>query len=196
MKNKIKLVGINLVTITAILVLANCNSNSSKVSENHAPDIEWVKGFGNPDGGHVHHGMQTSDGGYIAVGNSSIGEENYVGLIIKVDSLGNKEWYTGDFEFIQNFAFNCRFRFEVTAMYNWWGEVESHANVFYNVEGEEYGEGNLCLNYGNHDPREADLDHYKVMAELLSSGQFVGPETLPGENDIIAALNQTISELE
>ena len=94
MKNKINLVGINLVTITAVLVLTSCNSNSNKVSEIQAPDVEWVKGFGNPDGGHVHHGMQTSDGGYIAVGNSSIGEENYVGLIIKVDSLGNKEWLT------------------------------------------------------------------------------------------------------
>lgn len=104
--------------------------------------------------------------------------------------------YTGDFEFTQNFAYNCRFRFEVTAMYNWWGEVESHANIFYNVEGEEYGEGNLCLNYGNHDPREEDIDSYKEMVELLSSGQLAGPETLPGANDIVATLNQTISDLE
>ena len=59
-----------------------------------APEIAWVKGYGNPNGGHVHHGMQTSDGGYIAVGTSSIGEERYVGLIIKTDSLGNKEWLT------------------------------------------------------------------------------------------------------
>ena len=59
-----------------------------------APEIEWVKGYGNPNGGHVHYGMQTSDGGYIAVGTSSIGEERYVGLIIKTDSLGNKEWLT------------------------------------------------------------------------------------------------------
>jgi len=59
-----------------------------------APEVEWVKGYGNPNGGHVHYGMQTGDGGYIAVGTSSIGEERYVGLIIKTDSLGNKEWLT------------------------------------------------------------------------------------------------------
>jgi hypothetical protein len=59
-----------------------------------APNIEWIKGYGNPNGGHVHHGMQTCDGGYIAVGTSSIGEERYVGLIVKTDSLGNKEWLT------------------------------------------------------------------------------------------------------
>lgn len=59
-----------------------------------APDVEWIKGYGNPNGGHVHYGMQTSDGGYIAVGTSSIGEEKYVGLIVKTDSLGNKEWLT------------------------------------------------------------------------------------------------------
>jgi len=60
-----------------------------------APEIEWVKGYGNPDGGHVHYGMQTSDGGYIGVGTSSLGEEEkYVGLIIKIDAQGNKEWLT------------------------------------------------------------------------------------------------------
>jgi hypothetical protein len=59
-----------------------------------APEVEWVKGYGNPNGGHVHHGMQTNDGGYIAVGTSRIGEERYVGLIIKTDSMGNKEWLT------------------------------------------------------------------------------------------------------
>jgi hypothetical protein len=69
-----------------LLLNLNCTSNIQ------TPEIEWVKGYGNPDGSHVHHGMQTSDGGYIAVGTSRIGEERYVGLIVKTDSKGNEEW--------------------------------------------------------------------------------------------------------
>jgi hypothetical protein len=68
--------------------------NSYHETYAQAPEIEWIKGYGNPNGGHVHHGMQTCDGGYIAVGTSSIGEGRYVGLIVKTDSLGNKEWLT------------------------------------------------------------------------------------------------------
>ena len=33
-----------------------------------APVIEWHKGHGTDGGDHVHYGMQTSDGGYIMVG--------------------------------------------------------------------------------------------------------------------------------
>lgn len=77
-----------LLRLMCIMLLLNLNCTSN----NQTPEIEWVKGYGNPDGSHVHHGMQTSDGGYIAVGTSSIGEERYVGLIVKTDSKGNEEW--------------------------------------------------------------------------------------------------------
>ncbi len=93
MNNKIKIIGISVVIAIAIIILNNCSTH--KIPENHAPNIEWVKGYGNSNGGHVHYGMQTNDGGYIGVGTSTIGEdEKYVGLIIKIDSLGNKEWLT------------------------------------------------------------------------------------------------------
>ena len=35
-----------------------------------APEMEWATGYGTDYGNHVHHGMQTRDGGYIAVGDS------------------------------------------------------------------------------------------------------------------------------
>jgi len=83
-------------SITTIYAILSTMIIFNLCHETHAqaPEIEWVKGYGNPNGGHVHYGMQTSDGGYIAVGTSSIGENRYVGLIIKTDSLGNKEWLT------------------------------------------------------------------------------------------------------
>jgi len=83
----------SLAIVIASLALISCTTNNT--SKSQAPTIEWVKGYGNPNGGHVHHGLQTNDGGYIGVGTSSLGEdEKYVGLIIKVDSIGNKEWLT------------------------------------------------------------------------------------------------------
>ena len=57
-----------------------------------APKMEWANGFGNDIGNHVHHGMQTSDGGYIAVGNSSENTNNSNMLIVKTDAQGQLEW--------------------------------------------------------------------------------------------------------
>ncbi len=57
-----------------------------------APVIEWTNGFGNDVGNHVHHGMQSSDGGYICVGNSWDEGRGSDILIVKTDPLGNLEW--------------------------------------------------------------------------------------------------------
>lgn len=55
-----------------------------------APSMEWFVGYGVADGSHVHEGMQTSDGGYIAIGNTLA--RNAEMIVSKTDSSGNEEW--------------------------------------------------------------------------------------------------------
>jgi hypothetical protein len=57
-----------------------------------APEMEWATGYGTDYGNHVHHGMQTLDGGYIAVGDSwdETGYSNM--LIVKTDAQGQLMW--------------------------------------------------------------------------------------------------------
>jgi hypothetical protein len=57
-----------------------------------APVIEWFKGHGTNSEEHVHEGMQTRDGGYIAIGHGIESSDADDMLIIKVDSNGNFEW--------------------------------------------------------------------------------------------------------
>jgi hypothetical protein len=52
-----------------------------------APEIEFFVGYGY---GMCHEGMQTSDGGYITIGQSS--DRNPDMLVSKIDSSGNEEW--------------------------------------------------------------------------------------------------------
>jgi len=57
------------------------------------PEMEWYKGFGTDKEEHVHEGWQTSDGGYIAVGQNWEGSEEYTnGLVVKIDENGELEW--------------------------------------------------------------------------------------------------------
>jgi hypothetical protein len=63
----------------------------SAVLQAEAPAIEWFKGQGTDLGEHVHEGCQTSDGGYVAIGQAYRDDEPYM-LIVKVDSEGNLEW--------------------------------------------------------------------------------------------------------
>jgi hypothetical protein len=103
--------------------------------------------------------------------------------------------YTGKFNFTQNFAYNFKFRFEVTAMYNWWDEVESHSNLFYNVQGEEYGESNLSVGFGKHDPKKKYIENYKNMIHLLEDYNWNGPTTLPGKQELLNTLTRTVDKL-
>ena len=103
--------------------------------------------------------------------------------------------YTGKFEFTQNFAFNSKFRFEVTAIYNWWDEVKNRSNIFYEVEGEEYGEKNLCFGGGPNNPSIGNLIEYENMVQLLENYSWNGPEQLPGKNSLLHALKTTIDNL-
>jgi hypothetical protein len=57
-----------------------------------APEIEWFKGQGTNTEEHVHEGMQTNDGGYIAIGHGIESSDADDMLIIKVDGDGNFEW--------------------------------------------------------------------------------------------------------
>ena len=54
-----------------------------------APVIEWYKGYGTDGGDHVHHGMQTSDGGYIMVGQTEKDRNGSDMLVVKTDAKGN-----------------------------------------------------------------------------------------------------------
>ena len=58
----------------------------------------WYMGQGTDREEHVHEGMQTTDGGYIAVGHHWEKEEDPTGftdmIILKTDSKGNELWQT------------------------------------------------------------------------------------------------------
>jgi hypothetical protein len=57
------------------------------------PDMEWHKGYGTDKEEHVHEGWQTTDGGYIAVGDNWEGTEGYTNvLVVKTDNHGIQEW--------------------------------------------------------------------------------------------------------
>ena len=56
-----------------------------------APSVEWHVGYGTLNGEHVHEGMQTSDGGYIGVGQTDDGDMSDF-LVVKVSEDGEEEW--------------------------------------------------------------------------------------------------------
>jgi hypothetical protein len=57
-----------------------------------APVMEWHKGHGTSYGTYVHEGMQTSDGGYIGIGETGDSSGYPQMIVIKTYSNGNKEW--------------------------------------------------------------------------------------------------------
>jgi hypothetical protein len=60
------------------------------------PAMQWHKGHGTSYGNHVHEGIQTSDGGYIGIGQTwESGTSDYTEmLVIKTDANGNWGWQT------------------------------------------------------------------------------------------------------
>ena len=65
---------------------------STAILNAQAPEMEWATGYGTDYGNHVHHGMQTLDGGYIGVGDSG-DETGYSNmLIVKIDAQGQLVW--------------------------------------------------------------------------------------------------------
>ncbi len=57
-----------------------------------APEMQWHKGYGTSYGNHPHEGMQTSDGGYIAIGQTWDSADYPEMFVVKTNSSGNKEW--------------------------------------------------------------------------------------------------------
>jgi len=55
--------------------------------------MDWHAGFGTDRGDHVHEGWQTSDGGYIGIGQTEESHGRYSNLlVVKTDSNANQEW--------------------------------------------------------------------------------------------------------
>ncbi len=58
-----------------------------------APPMNWHVGYGTDNGEHVHEGMQTSDGGYIGIGQTDEDDQNGFDLmVIKIDKEGQYDW--------------------------------------------------------------------------------------------------------
>jgi hypothetical protein len=76
--------------VLTILFVAFSLLTGSTVYAADAPAMEWHKGHGTSFGNHVHEGIQTSDGGYIGIGNTGGSDPDIV--VIKTYSNGNKEW--------------------------------------------------------------------------------------------------------
>ena len=58
-----------------------------------APKMEWNKGYGTDNGEHIHEIMQTSDGGYIGIGQTDENvRDRYDILVVKIDSDGEFHW--------------------------------------------------------------------------------------------------------
>ncbi len=57
-----------------------------------APDMAWFRAQGTDTEEHVHEGMQTSDGGYIAIGHGIESSDSDDMLIIKVSETGWLQW--------------------------------------------------------------------------------------------------------
>ena len=73
------------------------NPGGYPVSSDHAgpPAMEWQKGHGTRYGNHVHEGFQTSDGGYVAIGQTGeAGSDHPEMLVVKTYPNGDKQWQT------------------------------------------------------------------------------------------------------
>ena len=58
-----------------------------------APAMQWHHGHGTDNGEHVHEGMQTSDGGFIGIGQTDEDHERgFDILVVKTDANGILEW--------------------------------------------------------------------------------------------------------
>ena len=60
-----------------------------------APTITWFRGQGTSTEEHVHEGMQTSDGGYIAIGHGIEREDSDDMLIVKVNANEEPQIFNG-----------------------------------------------------------------------------------------------------
>jgi hypothetical protein len=102
--------------------------------------------------------------------------------------------YSGKLNFVDNIAFNDKFRFETMAFYNWWDNVTSFANVFFDVKAENYegGVGNLFFGGGPNDPQKQFMGDYRAIIDALRHPPSPAPDPLPGAALIISELQSII----
>jgi len=75
-----------IIVLTALIIFASKGFSQ-------APDMEWHKGYGTDSGEHIHEIIQTSDSGYIGIG--QVSERQRKGadiLVVKIDSKGEFLW--------------------------------------------------------------------------------------------------------
>lgn len=79
-------------SLQAMVIFFLCNSCVVQ-HYSHSPDIMWYKGFGTDLEEHVHEGWQTSDLGFIGIGDTRESEEDVTNiLVVKVDAQGTQQW--------------------------------------------------------------------------------------------------------
>jgi hypothetical protein len=87
---------ISIVAIVLLLVVVSMKkktSSDNQSNQDKAPAMEWHQGHGTDLGEHVHEGMQTSEGGFIGIGQTDESHERgYDILVVKTDAKGNLEW--------------------------------------------------------------------------------------------------------
>ncbi len=75
-----------------VIYLGSLPAQPSQVLSDQPPELDWYRGYGTDAGDHVHYGMQTSDGGYIMVGETGHESTGSDILAIKTNEVGNLEW--------------------------------------------------------------------------------------------------------
>lgn len=69
---------------------------STIVLPDEAPSLDWHRGHGTNGEEHVHEGVQTADGGFVAVGHTQDVGGGWTTdmLVVKTDAQGDLEWFT------------------------------------------------------------------------------------------------------
>jgi hypothetical protein len=70
-----------------------CTTSISGITLAKGPPVEWHKGYGTDSEEHVHEGFQTSDGGYLGIGQTFEPRSSFTDiLIVKLDANGDQDW--------------------------------------------------------------------------------------------------------
>ena len=89
------------IQIVVIVFIACCAMDSAAAGTDkplgdttvRAPSVQWRHGYGTDSEEHVHEGMQTTDGGYVAVGTTDEKATRATNiLVIKIGANGQLEW--------------------------------------------------------------------------------------------------------
>ena len=79
--------------ITQLLFIVSFYLTGLSILNAQSPVMEWHRGLGTNNEEHVHEGIQTSDGGYIAVGHTWEGSTEFTDLlVVKSNSNGIEDW--------------------------------------------------------------------------------------------------------